>query len=443
MMAQTQEKATRAPVVAIVGRPNVGKSTLFNRMLGKRIAIVSDEPGVTRDRNYKLASWRNKDFFLVDTGGLVADPEHPIEAHIKRQVEAAIDEATVIVIVVDADEGLTSLDYSIAEIVRRKGKPYVLVANKMDTKRARQARNQVYELGLGDFLEVSAEHGTNIGELLDRITSKLPDAQVETDVAMSVAIAGRPNVGKSTLVNCITGREVVIVDERPGTTRDAIDTIVATPRGILCIIDTAGLKKKAKTKNGIQKYSTIRTLRAIDRCDVVVLMLDCEAGIAKQDLAIASYVENRGKGIVLAWNKWDLRTEKDKKAYREATLARFRHMTYAPILFISCLKNKGIDELIDLCFKVNEARNHSIQTGPLNRLLLPKLGSKPPSGKVGKKLPKVYYVTQTATRPPTFTLFVNQPELFEDSYIRFIEKQIREIYDFTGCPIRIKVRKSK
>ncbi|MGQ9810887.1 MAG: ribosome biogenesis GTPase Der [bacterium] len=443
-MNQSQQKTlTAAPIVAIVGRPNVGKSTLFNRILSKRIAIVSDQPGVTRDRNYRLASWRNKDFLLVDMGGLIPHPEHPIEANVKRQVEAAIEEATIIIMVVDAAQALTSLDHAIAEIVRNKNKPYLLVANKMDTKQAKEGCNQVYELGLGEYIGVSAEHGTNIGELLDCIVSKLPDAELQTVVTMSIAITGRPNVGKSTLVNSITGKEVVIVDEKPGTTRDAIDTIIDTPGGRLCIIDTAGLKRKAKTKNEIERYSAIRSLRAIDRSDVVVLMLDCEAGIAKQDLTIASYVESKGKGIVIVWNKWDLRTQKDKKTYTQATSARFRHMAYAPVLFISCLKNKGIDELIDLCFRVNEARNAHIQTGPLNRLLLPRLASKPPGGKAGKKFPKVYYITQIATKPPTFTLFVNQPELFGDNYIRFIEKEIRELFDFTGCPIRIKVRKSK
>lgn len=438
-----EQKSLGVPIVAIVGRPNVGKSTLFNRILTNRLAIVSDQPGVTRDRNYKLTSWRNKDFYLVDTGGLVTDPGNPIEAQVKKQVEAAIDEATVVVLVVDADEGLTSLDYAIAQMVRKKNKPYLLVANKIDTKRAKLGRNQVYELGLGDFIEISAEHGTNIGDLLDRISQKLPDVDVTSQISLSIAIAGRPNVGKSSLVNCITGKQVVIVDEMPGTTRDAIDTVVQTPRGNLCIIDTAGLKRKAKTKAEIERYATIRSLRAIDRSDVVVLMLDAQEGIARQDLAIASYVETRGKGIVIAWNKWDLRRNKDKKAYLDATMSRFRHMTYAPVLFISCLKNQGIEDLIETCFKIDEARNTSIATGPLNRLLLPRLESKPPSGKPGKRLPKVYYVTQTGTKPPSFTLFVNQPELFEDNYLRFIEKQIREIHDFTGCPIRIRVRKSK
>ena len=431
------------PVVAIIGRPNVGKSTLFNRIVRGRIAIVDDEPGVTRDRNYKETTWRGKRFFVVDTGGLVVDPSHPLEALVKRQVELAIDEATLVVFVVDIASGITALDHEIAEIIRKKRKHHILVANKVDTRLGKQQAIEAYELGLGDFVEVSAEHGTNVGELLDRIVEHLPEVETEPETMPSISIVGRPNVGKSSLVNRLAGTETVIVDAQPGTTRDSIDTIVETPLGRLRLVDTAGLRRKSRAKSDLEKYANIRTIRSIDRSDVVVLMLDSGAEIAKQDLTIASYVERSGKGLIITWNKWDLRKKKERKTYLDATALRFRHMPYVPVVFTSCLSGEGLDELLRLCFEVHAARDTRIPTGPLNRMLLPTISRKPPGSGIGRRFPKVYYVAQTGSKPPTFTLFVNDPELFGDNYLRFIEKQIRQVYTFRGCPIRIRVRKSQ
>ncbi len=430
------------PVVAIIGRPNVGKSTLFNRLVRGRIAIVDDEPGVTRDRNYKETTWGGKRFFVVDTGGLVVDPSHAIEALVKRQVEAAIEEASLVVFVIDINSGITALDHEIAEMIRKRQKRYILVANKVDTRLGRQQKDQAYELGLGDFIEISAEHGTNIGELLDDIIKHLPQVEVEPEEIASISIVGRPNVGKSSLVNRLAGTEAVIVDTQPGTTRDSIDTVIDTPLGRLRLVDTAGLRRKSRAKTDLERYANLRTIRSIDRSDVVILMLDCGAEIAKQDLTIASYVERSGKGLLIAWNKSDLREEDEKGTLLEAARLRFRHIPYVPVVFISCLTGEGLEELLQLCFEIHAARDTRIPTGPLNRTLIPAITKKPPKTG-GRRFPKVYYVAQTGSKPPTFTLFVNDPGLFGDNYLRFIEKQIREIFEFRGCPIRIRVRKSE
>ncbi len=431
------------PVVAIVGRPNVGKSTLFNRLVRGRIAIVDDEPGVTRDRNYKETTWRNKRFFVVDTGGLIVDPKHPLEALVKRQVETAIDEATLVVFVVDLNSGITALDHEIAEVIRRRNKQYILVANKIDTNLAREKALEAYELGLGEFVQISAEHGTNIGELLDNIARRLPDVETQELEVASISIVGRPNVGKSSLVNRLAGTETVIVDDQPGTTRDSIDTHIDTAFGNLCLVDTAGLRRKSRAKTDLEKYANLRTIRSIDRSDVVVLMLDCGAEIAKQDLTIASYVERSGKGLVIDWNKADLVDEAERKFLLETTARRLRHIRYVPVVFTSCRTGEGLDELVRLCFEVHKARDTRIPTGPLNRALLPAVSRKPPRAKGGRRFPKVYYVAQTGSKPPTFTLFVNHPDFFSDSYLRFIERQIRQLYPFQGCPIRLRVRKSE
>jgi GTP-binding protein len=429
------------PVVAVIGRPNVGKSTLFNRIVRGRIAIVDDQPGVTRDRNYRETSWSGKRFFVVDTGGLVPGSDDTIEALVRKQVEAAIEEASLVVFVVDAMTGLTSLDHEIAQIVRESGKDHILAANKTDSRKAGDHASEFYELGLGDFIEISAEHGFNIGDLLDAMVDRLPAVEADSAHVAAIAIVGKPNVGKSSLVNRLTGSETVIVDDRPGTTRDSIDTMAETPHGRIRLVDTAGLRRKAKTDTDLEKYANLRSIGAIDRSDIVVLLLDSEAGLAKQDLTIAAYVERAGKGLVIAWNKMDLRVN-EEEAYLDLIKRRFRHLRYAPVRFISCLSGHGIEALVATCFEVHGNRDTRIPTGVLNRMLLPAIESRPP-GSRGRRFAKVYYTAQTGSKPPAFTLFVNDPSLFGDSYRRYIEKRIRGLFSFEGCPLRIRVRKSE
>ena len=430
------------PIVAIVGRPNVGKSTLFNRLVRGRIAIVDDEPGVTRDRNYRETHWAGKRFFVVDTGGLVPRSADTIETLVRKQVQVAIDEAAVVVFVVDGQTGITPLDSEVAEIVRKTGRPRLLAVNKTDAKKARAQAPEFYELGLGDFIEVSAEHGHNIGELLDAITGSLPSVAVEEEHVTAIAVVGKPNVGKSSLVNRLTGKETMIVDNVPGTTRDAVDTFVNTKYGTVRLVDTAGLRKKSKTDTDLEKYANIRSIKAVDRSEVTVLMLDSDSGLTKQDLTIAAYVERSGKAMAIAWNKWDLHKDAERQDYLKKVKERFRHQTYLPVVFTSCLTGEGVDGLLDMCFQVYAGWDTRLPTGVLNRGLEAQIQRRPPGGK-GRRFPKIYYAAQTATRPPTFTLFVNDPDLIGDAYKRFLEKQIRVLYPFQGTPIRIRVRKSQ
>ena len=441
MRESSGESFRDLPVVAVIGRPNVGKSTLFNRIVRGRIAIVDDQPGVTRDRNYRETSWSGKRFFVVDTGGLVPGSDDTIEALVRKQVEAAIEEASLVVFVVDAAAGLSALDHEIAQIVRESGRDHILAANKMDSGKARDHASEFYELGLGDFIGISAEQGLNIGDLLDTMVSRLPATEASSEHVAAIAIVGRPNVGKSSLVNRLTGSETVIVDDKPGTTRDSIDTTAQTAHGRIRLVDTAGLRRKARADSDLEKYANLRSIGAIDRSDIVVLLLDPEAGLAKQDLTIAAYVERAGKGLVIAWNKWDLRAGGEEE-YRDLTKRRFRHLPYAPVLFISCLNGQGVEDLVARCFVVHANRDTRIPTGVLNRMLLPAIESRPP-GSRGRRFAKVYYAAQTGSRPPAFTLFVNDPSLFGDSYRRYIEKRIRSLFSFEGCPLRIRVRKSE
>jgi GTP-binding protein len=430
------------PVVAIVGRPNVGKSTLFNRLVRGRVAIVDDEPGVTRDRNYRETNWAGTRFFVVDTGGLVPHSSDAIERLVRKQVETAIDEASLVIVVVDGKEGLTALDHEIADIVRKTGRPYILAVNKTDTKGARAQAQDFFELGLGDYIGISAEHGRDVGELLDAVVSRIPAVETEEQHATAIAIVGKPNVGKSSLVNRLAGKETMIVDHRPGTTRDAVDTLVETKYGAVSLVDTAGLRKRSKTDTDLEKYANLRSIRAVDRSEVTVLMLDSESGLTRQDLTIAGHVERSGRGMVIAWNKWDLHREREKREYVRKVTDRFRHQLYLPVVFMSCLTGEGVDRLLDTCFEVYAGWDTRLPTGLLNRGLESRIGQNPPRGK-GGKFPRIYYAAQTATRPPTFTLFVNDPGLISDSYRSFVEKGIRSIYPFSGTPIRIRVRKSK
>ncbi|MFH1313873.1 MAG: ribosome biogenesis GTPase Der [Candidatus Eisenbacteria bacterium] len=430
------------PVVAIVGRPNVGKSTLFNRIVRGRIAIVDDQPGVTRDRNYRETYWAGKRFFVVDTGGLVPSSEDTIETLVRKQVETAIEEAVLVVFVVDAASGLTPLDKEIAQTIRKTRKKYLVVANKVDTGKGRAQTPEFYELGLGDFIEISAEQGYNLGDLLDAVTERLPAIGGDAEDLAAITVVGKPNVGKSSLVNRLAGSETVIVDDQPGTTRDSIDTLIDTAYGPVKLVDTAGLRRKSRTNSDLEKYANIRSMGAIDRSDVVVLMLDSDSGLAKQDLTIAAYVEKSGKGMVIAWNKWDLKGAEDETAYIEMVKNRLRHLPHIPVVFTSCLTGRGIDSLVETCFRVRGNRDTRIPTGVLNRALLPAVERKPP-GSRGKRFGRVYYVAQTGSKPPAFTMFVNDTSFFTDNYRRYIEKQVRRLFSFEGCPVRIRIRKSK
>jgi GTP-binding protein len=430
------------PVVAIVGRPNVGKSTLFNRIVRGRVAIVDDEPGVTRDRNYRETHWAGKRFFVVDTGGLVPGSDDTLEALVRKQVEAAIDEATLVVFVVDAASGVTPLDKEIAQVIRKAQKQHLIAANKVDTRRGREQTSEFYELGLGDFIEVSAEQGENVGDLLDAVTERLPEVGGEAEEVAAIAIVGKPNVGKSSLVNRLAGSETVIVDHKPGTTRDSIDTLIDTVYGPVKLVDTAGLRRKSRTGSDLEKYANIRSVGAIDRSDVVVLMLDSDSGLAKQDLTIASYVEKSGKGMVIAWNKWDLKRDEEQAGYRDLVRQRLRHLPHVPVVFTSCTTGTGLDTLVETCFRVRANRDTRIPTGVLNRTLLPAVEKRPP-GSRGKRFGRVYYIAQTGSKPPAFTMFVNDPSFFKEGYRRYIEKQVRGLFAFEGCPVRIRIRKSR
>jgi GTP-binding protein len=439
--AGSQQSLRELPIVAIVGRPNVGKSTLFNRLIKGRVAIVDDQPGITRDRNYQETNWAGKRFFAVDTGGLVPHSSDTIERLVRRQVEAAIDEASLVVFVVDGFAGVTPLDHEIGDIVRKTGKPCLLAVNKADTKKARAQAQEFYELGLGDYIEISAEHGRNVGDLLDSIADRIADVETEPKQAVAIAVIGKPNVGKSSLINRLTGRETMIVDDQPGTTRDAVDTHVDTKYGPVMLVDTAGLRRRSKTDSDLEKYANIRSMKAVDRSHVTVLMLDSESGLTRQDLTIAGYVERSGKGMVIAWNKWDLHREAQKREYLRMVTDRFRHQPYLPVVFMSCLTGEGVDHLLDTCFQVYADWDSRLPTGVLNRGLEAQIKQRPPGGK-GRRFPRIYYAAQTGTRPPTFALFVNDPALIDDSYRSFLEKRIRALYPFRGTPVRIRVRKS-
>lgn len=430
------------PVVAIVGRPNVGKSTLFNRIVGGRVAIVDDEPGVTRDRNYRETHWSGKHFLIVDTGGLLPSSRDKMETLVRGAVKTAVDEAEVVLFITDAKTGISPMDTEIAQLIRESRKDFVFAVNKTDARGTGEAAGEFYELGLGDFLEISAEQGTNVGDLLDAVVERLPEAAREVRKAAAIAVVGKPNVGKSSLVNRLTGGETVIVDSEPGTTRDSIDTFVETRFGPLKLVDTAGLRRKSRTASDLEKYANIRSIAAIDRCEVALLIVDPTQGLAKQDLTIAQYIEKTGKGMVLAWNKWDLFGERDITGHRRIVADKMRRGKHIPVVFISCESGHGINKLIETCFQVRQNLDIRIPTGALNAEIEAALTRRPPSG-VGKRHPKVYYAAQVKGRPPRFTLFVNDPRMFSEAYRRYIQKVIRRIYPFEGVPVRVSIRKSK
>ncbi len=430
------------PIVAVVGRPNVGKSTLFNRLIGQPLAIVEDSPGTTRDRLYADSEWNGRAFTVVDTGGLVFDESGEVEWKVREQAQIAIAEADVIVFMVDASTGLTAADREAADLLRRTKKPLILAANKADNEQRRQAAVEFYELGLGEPIPISALHGTGTGDLLDAITASFaPEVVEEADEAMRVAIVGRPNVGKSSLLNALLGEERAIVSEIPGTTRDAIDTRLDWGGQPIVLIDTAGIRRRGRVEPGVEKYSVLRAMRAIQRADVAVLVLDGVDGPTAQDAHIAGYILEEMKSVVVAVNKWDL-VPKDSHTmhqYTQVVRAALRFMDYVPVLFISAKTGQRVGQVLDTALRVRDERLVRLSTAELNDILRTAVARQSPPTKAGKAL-KFYYATQPAVDPPTFVFFVNDKELVHFSYVRYLENQIRERYPFTGTPLRMLFR---
>ncbi|MEG1862520.1 MAG: ribosome biogenesis GTPase Der [Oscillospiraceae bacterium] len=432
------------PIIAIVGRPNVGKSTLFNKIIGARISIVEDTPGVTRDRIYAQGNWLNKDFLLVDTGGIEAINDNTILKHIKQQAQIAIDTADVILFVTDIRSGVTANDYDIATMLLKSGKPTILVVNKCDTiGNVPDDIYDFYSLGLGEPFAVSSVHGHGTGDILDECFKFINYTQEDEneDERISVAVIGRPNVGKSSLVNKILGQERMIVRDESGTTRDAVDSEFENEYGKFIFTDTAGMRKRGNVDEGIERFSVIRALAAVERSKVCVIMIDGTIGFTEQDSKVAGYAHEQGKACIIAVNKWDA-VEKDDKTMekmRTTLMQDFSFMSYAPIIFISAKTGQRLDRLFELIKFVDTQNAFRTTTGVLNDILARAVARVQPPSDKGKGL-KIYYMTQISTRPPTFVAFCNRRDLFHFSYQRYIENQIREVFGLEGTPIRMIIR---
>jgi GTPase len=432
------------PLVAVVGRPNVGKSTLFNKLIGQKLSIVEDTPGVTRDRIYSKCEWRNREFMLIDTGGIEPNTDDIILAQMRRQAEIAIEKADVIIFLVDLKSGVTANDSEVANMLIKSGKPIVLAVNKCDSiGEVPLELYEFYNLGIGEPFPVSSLHGHGTGDLLDEVFEYFPEKVEEdySDEYIKVAVIGKPNVGKSSLINKIAGEERTIVSNIAGTTRDAIDTVIEKNEGKFVFIDTAGIRKKSKVIERIEKYSVLRAYMAVDRADVCVIVIDAETGFTEQDSKVAGYAHEQGKASIIAINKWDVIEKNDKtmKEYTDRLKNDFSFMSYVPFVFISALTGQRIDRLFELIKFVNEQNCMRISTGMLNDVLsYATTRVHPPSDK-GKRL-KIYYITQASTKPPTFVTFVNNSDLFHFSYQRYIENQIRATFGLDGTPVRFIVR---
>jgi len=431
------------PIVAIVGRPNVGKSTLFNHLVGQRKAIVEDIPGVTRDRLYENCEWSGRDFIIIDTGGIRFEEGDIFAREVKLQAEMAIEEADVILFVVDARQGINTEDEQVANLLRRSGKPVILVANKVENFDRQLDYFEFYQLGLGDPIPISAMHGLNTNDLLDKVISHFPPANTdeENDNAIKIAIIGRPNVGKSSLVNAFLGEKRVIVSDIPGTTRDAIDTPFTYNGNDYILIDTAGIRKKSRIKEATEKYSVIRSLKSIERADVVLIMLDATEGVSEQDQRIAGYAHKAGKANIIVVNKWDL-VEKDAHTmnqFDKDIREELKFLAYAPIMYISALTKKRIFKLLEIVDFVAEQHNRRVKTAELNRVVNEAMMLNPLPGGGGKKV-KIYYTAQVRTAPPTFVFFANQPDKVHFTYLRYLENALRQNFGFEGSPIRLLVR---
>ena len=432
------------PIVAVVGRPNVGKSTLFNKLIGKRLSIVENTPGVTRDRIYAKCEWRDRAFMIVDTGGIEPTTEDVILKQMREQAQLAIEQADVIILVTDVRCGVTADDSAVANMLQKSGKPVILAVNKCDTiGEPPMELYEFYNLGIGDPYPISAAHGHGTGDMLDALYEYLPEEDAEDDDEdnIKVAIIGKPNVGKSSLVNRIAGEERVIVSNVAGTTRDATDTVVENEEGTFTLIDTAGIRKKAKVTERIEHYSVLRAYMAVDRADVCLILIDAAEGFTEQDSKVAGYAHEQGKASIIVVNKWDL-IEKDNKTMREyedKLKNDFSFMSYAPFLFISAKTGQRVQKLFSLIREVYLQNNIRISTGMLNDVLAyATTRVQPPSDK-GKRL-KIYYITQASSKPPTFVIFVNRADLFHFSYQRYLENQIRSTFGLSGTPVRFVVR---
>ncbi|MDD3393191.1 MAG: ribosome biogenesis GTPase Der [Anaerotignum sp.] len=432
------------PIVAVVGRPNVGKSTLFNRLAGEKISIVQDTPGVTRDRIYADVEWLNHKFTLIDTGGLEIGSEEIIQKQILQQAEVAIETADVVLFVTDVKTGVTDDDRQVANMLRRTKKPVVLAVNKVDsTRRDTLDIYEFYELGIGDPMPISSGQALGLGDMLDCVVEYFPKGGdvAEDDDAIRVAIIGKPNVGKSSLINKILGEDRLIVSNIPGTTRDAIDTPITIDGQKYIFIDTAGMRRKSKIKEEIERFSIIRAVAAVERCDVAILIIDANEGITDQDTKIAGIAHERGKAAIVAVNKWDS-IEKDDKtmnSYLKDIGNELAYMAYAPRVFISALSGQRITRMLELIQMVHENHALRISTGMLNEVLIEAMAMQQPPADKGRQL-KLYYMTQVSVKPPTFVIFVNSKELFHFSYRRYIENQLRDAFGFVGTPIHFIVR---
>ncbi len=434
----------RKAVVAIVGRPNVGKSTLFNRFLGERRAVVDNLPGVTRDRNYAEVAWNRRVFTLIDTGGYIPRPDEPLAEDVTRQVEIALTEADLILMVVDAKTGPTDYDGEMVRLIRTCGTPYLLVVNKIDSERDEPDSAPFYSLGLGDPVGVSALSGRLSGDLLDEVIARLPEGEeeVEEEPGVSrIAVVGRPNVGKSTFVNRLLGEDRVVVSPIPGTTRDAIDLPMRRNGRDYLLIDTAGLRRRAKVREPVEFYSTVRTISSLERCDVAIVLIEAEEGCTLQDVKILGQAVELGKGAVLAVNKWDLIEKDDKTAagYTRDVIRRFPSVSDYPIVFISALTGQRTWRAIDIALQVYDRRRSRIATGELNRFLENLNVESPPPSRKGR-ISRMYYCVQPRTEPPTVLFFTSRPRDVPEHYRRFLERRLRERFDFEGTPVRIVFR---
>ncbi len=448
------------PMVALVGRPNVGKSTLFNRIIGRKLAVVDDRPGTTRDRLHATAEWNGVAFTVVDTGGIEVWPERVVEGQrpapaqplaedsapfiplIRAQAEQAIAEADVVVFLTDAIAGPTPADQEVAEILRQSQKPVFLAANKAESPRTREAAVEFYELGLEEVHPISALHGYGVADLLDRVVQALPTWEAEPeDESVKLAIVGRPNVGKSSLLNRLLGEERAIVSPVPGTTRDAIDTRLEWEGTPITLIDTAGIRRRGRVRPGVEQYSVLRALRAIQRADVSLLLIDATEGVTAQDAHVAQFILEEGSGVLVLVNKWDAvpKGRGTQREYMAHVREALKFLDYVPVLFISALTGQGVERVIPQALEVHSARHYRIPTGELNRLIREAIARHAPPTKAGKHL-KIYYVTQAEVAPPTFVFSVNDPELVHFSYERFLENRIREFYPFPGVPLRLVFR---
>ncbi|QYR19925.1 ribosome biogenesis GTPase Der [Paenibacillus sp. sptzw28] len=432
------------PIIAIVGRPNVGKSTIFNRVIGDRLAIVEDKPGVTRDRIYGSGEWNGRAFSIVDTGGIEIDGEDEIMKSVRMQAELAVEEADVIIFMVDAKAGLTHADDEVAQMLLRSRKPIVVAVNKVDNFNRHDDIYEFYNLGFGDPIAISGSHGMGIGDLLDAAVEKLPEIEEEhyEDDVIRVALIGRPNVGKSSLVNALLGEERVIVSDVAGTTRDAIDTPFEKDGQKYVLIDTAGMRKRGKVYETTEKYSVMRALKAIERADVVLVLINGEEGIIEQDKHIAGYAHEAGKASIFVVNKWDIVDKDDKtmQQFSQNIRDHFLFMTYAPIVYLSAKTKQRLHKLLPVVCHVSEQHALRIQTHLLNDIVSDAIAINPPPTDKGRRL-RINYATQVAVKPPTFVLFANDPEMMHFSYERYLENKIRAAFDFEGTPVRIYTRR--